>query len=409
MISALDASRRLNRCPAAADSALAGPAAARCPGWGDDKPPASTAEGLFCDDNQPSAEALLTIKNLSVAFDTYGPPNRVVENFNLELMKGEILGLVGESGCGKSVLARTVLRLLPSPPARMKGEILFKGENLLTVGKKRLRSVRGGEISMIFQEPMTSLNPVFTVGQQISEVLRLHTGVGRKEARRVGCELLAAVKMPDPETTFGKYPHELSGGQRQRVMIAMELSCNPALLIADEPTTALDVTVQGQALALLNDLTRARGVSTLFITHDLGVVAQLCDRVAVMYAGCLVELAPVEDLFSRPAHPYTRGLLAAIPTIADPRERLPSIPGQVPDLTSPPSGCRFHPRCSRGLDICRRETPNLINQGEVTIKPLPGGRCFGNHRDYGGALPRLGQGSGHCAACHNPWPEGEGA
>ena len=345
-----------------------------------DKPLTSAAEKLGRNDDRPPAEALLAIRNLSITFDTYGPPSRVVEDLNLEVMKGEILGLVGESGCGKSVLARTILRLLPSPPARMKGEVIFKGENLLTVNKRRLRSVRGGEISMIFQEPMTSLNPVFTVGRQMSEVLRLHTGADRREARRVACELLAAVKMPDPETAFDKYPHELSGGQRQRVMIAMELSCGPALLIADEPTTALDVTVQGQVLALLNELTRARGVSTLFITHDLGVVAQLCDRVAVMYAGCLVELAPVKDLFSRPGHPYTRGLLAAIPTIADPRESLPSIPGQVPDLTSPPPGCRFHPRCSRCLDICRQENPSLISQG-----------------------------SEHGVACHNPWLEGAAA
>lgn len=323
---------------------------------------------------------LIEARKLHISFDTYGPPNRVVENFNLAMMKGEILGLVGESGCGKSVFARAILRLLPSPPARLGGQILFNGENLLTLDKKRLRAIRGGQISMIFQEPMTSLNPVFTVGQQMSEVLRLHTGLSRKEARRAAGEHLAAVKMPDPDATFDKYPHELSGGQRQRVMIAMELSCNPALLIADEPTTALDVTVQGQVLALLHELTRARGVSTLFITHDLGVVARLCDRVAVMYAGCLVELAPVREIFARPAHPYTRGLLAAIPAIATPRENLPAIPGHVPDLTAPPEGCRFNPRCERRLDECLISAP-----------------------------PLTGLGYGHSAACHNPWPIEGGA
>ncbi len=317
---------------------------------------------------------LLSIRDLCVTFRTYGPSSRVVEHLSLDVRRGEILGLVGESGCGKSVLARSILRLLPTPPAQLTGEIFF-GENLLAASPKRLRAVRGGEISMIFQEPMTSLNPVFTVGRQMAEVVRLHTGAGRAEARRVCRDFLAAVKLPDPETALDKYPHQLSGGQRQRVMIALALSCGPKLLIADEPTTALDVTVQSQVLALLNDLTRARGVSTLFITHDLGVVAQLCDRVAVMYSGHLVELAPVESLFGRPGHPYTRGLLAAIPTIADPRPDLPAIPGLVPNPADPPPGCRFHPRCGRRLDVCAREVPLLTAYG------------------------------GHHAACHNLDPE----
>ncbi len=323
-----------------------------------------------------TAEILLSLEDIGIKFETYGPPNRVVENLSLTVGRGEILGLVGESGCGKSVLARSVSRLLPSPPARVSGRVVFQGQEVPN-DPKRLRALRGRSISMIFQEPMTSLNPVFTVGRQMGEVVRLHTGLNRPAAKKHCLELLAAVKMPDPETVFAKYPHELSGGQRQRVMIALALSCGPALLIADEPTTALDVTVQSQVLNLLNDLTRARGVSTLFITHDLGVVAQLCDRVAVMYAGQLMEVAPVAELFAAPAHPYTRGLLAAIPTIADPRASLPSIPGQVPDLTDPPAGCRFHPRCGRRLDICGREAPRLS-----------AGAAGGEHQ----------------VACHNPDP-----
>jgi oligopeptide/dipeptide ABC transporter ATP-binding protein len=318
-----------------------------------------------------TGDALLSIRDLSVTFQTYGPPSRVVERLNLAVRPGEILGLVGESGCGKSVLARAILRLLPMPPAQLTGEVFF-GENLLAASPRRLRAVRGGEISMIFQEPMTSLNPVFTVGRQMTEVVRLHTGISRGQAREVCRDFLASVQLPDPGTVLDKYPHQLSGGQRQRVMIALALSCGPKLLIADEPTTALDVTVQSQVLALLNDLTRARGVSTLFITHDLGVVAQLCDRVAVMYSGQLVELAPVAGLFGQPVHPYTRGLLAAIPTISRPRADLPAIPGQVPNPADPPPGCRFHPRCERRLEECRQEAPALAADGD------------------------------HWAACHNP-------
>ena len=220
---------------------------------------------------------------------------------------------------------------------------------------------------MIFQEPMTSLNPVFTVGRQMSEVVRLHMGVNRSKARRICEDMLRRVNMPDPERCFDKYPHELSGGMRQRVMIAMELSCQPALLIADEPTTALDVTVQGQVLALLAELTRSSGVSTLFITHDMGVVAQLCERVAVMYAGKLMELVPVQELFKKPLHPYSQGLIAAIPTLTDERPHLPSIPGNVPNLLHPPSGCRFHPRCERRTALCEREEPPLIHYGNRAV------------------------------------------
>ncbi len=324
---------------------------------------------------------LLSIQNLSLNFDTPAGPNHVLENISLEIQRGEVLGLVGESGCGKSVMARAILRLLPSPPAHVSGQILlqkYEGqepEDLLTVPLARMRSVRGGEISMIFQEPMTSLNPVFTVGKQMAEVIRLHKTVSRKEARDISIAMLKSVNMPDPERTFSKYPHELSGGMRQRVMIAMELSCNPALLIADEPTTALDVTVQGQVLALLNNLTRERGVSTLFITHDMGVVAALCDRVAVMYAGKIVELVPVLELFENPLHPYSRGLINAIPSIGHTRESLPSIPGSVPSLVSPPGGCRFHPRCPVHVRLCETIDPPMV---EFTPNHFVACHCLGD-------------------------------
>ena len=315
------------------------------------------------DQKNQAPNALLSFKDLSVTFHGLEGASLVLEKVNLDIMPAEILGLVGESGCGKSVLARATLRLLPQPQAELSGEILFRDENLLGIDKKRLRQIRGGEISMIFQEPMTSLNPVFTVGRQMGEVVRLHMGVSKAEARRRCEDMLRAVNMPDPEGTFAKYPHELSGGMRQRVMIAMEMSCNPVLLIADEPTTALDVTVQGQVLALLSDMTRSRGVSTLFITHDMGVVAQLCERVAVMYAGKLVELVTVAELFHNPLHPYSQGLIAAIPTLSDKRKELPSIPGTVPNFLHPPQGCRFHPRCKNSAEICRQEVPPLLAYG----------------------------------------------
>lgn len=307
------------------------------------------------------AETLLDIRDLSVRFFTYQGVVRALENVDLAISKGEILGLVGETGCGKSVLARSVLRLIADPPGKIwGGEIFFKGEDLLKTSNWRLRHVRGNEISMIFQEPMSSLNPVFRVGNQMREVVMLHQQVERAEARDICIDMLRQVKMPDPEGVLYKYPHELSGGMRQRVMIAMELSCRPDLLIADEPTTALDVTVQAQVLTILEDLTRKRGVSVLFISHDLGVIAQLCDRVAVMYAGRIVEIAPVEELFSIPRHPYTRGLLKAIPRIDEERDTLLVIAGMVPGLIQPPEGCRFHPRCEEVTNPCDRVVPRLV-------------------------------------------------
>jgi oligopeptide/dipeptide ABC transporter ATP-binding protein len=289
---------------------------------------------------------------------------RALENVNLTIQSGEIMGLVGETGCGKSVMARSVLRLIPDPPGKITGgEILFKGEDILKAHRRRLREIRGNRISMVFQEPMSSLNPVFTVGNQMEEVIILHQKVDRPRAQEICIQMLQQVKMPDPERVLGKYPHELSGGMRQRVMIAMELSCRPDLLIADEPTTALDVTVQGQVLMILDDLVRRIGVSVLFISHDLGVIAQLCDRVSVMYAGKIVETASVRDLFAAPYHPYTEGLLQAIPSVDKDRDSLLVIPGVVPRLINPPGGCRFHPRCTKRFDPCDNIVPELVEVG----------------------------------------------
>ncbi len=305
--------------------------------------------------------ALLQIQRLSVEFFTYQGVVKALETVDLELHRGEILGLVGETGCGKSVLARSVLRLIPDPPGKIScGRILFRGEDILQLNSRRLRALRGNDISMIFQEPMTSLNPVYTVGNQMEEVIRLHQQVSSHKARDICVHMLEQVKMPDPVQVLKKYPHELSGGMRQRVMIAMELSCRPDLLIADEPTTALDVTVQAQVLTILYQLTRRQNTSVLFITHDLGVVAQLCDRVAVMYAGKIVETAPVTALFSHPHHPYTKGLLEAIPKLDEDKEELSAIPGMVPGLIEPPPGCRFHPRCRRRTAVCEQVTPSFV-------------------------------------------------
>jgi oligopeptide/dipeptide ABC transporter ATP-binding protein len=260
-------------------------------------------------------------------------------------------------------MARTILRLIPQPPGKISnGEILFKGEDILQLRPRRLREIRGNDISMIFQEPTSCLNPVFTVGNQMEEVITLHQRVDRRRARGTAVEMLQQVNMPDPEQVLSKYPHELSGGMRQRVMIAMELSCRPDLLIADEPTTALDVTVQAQVLTILVDLVKRLGTSVLFISHDLGVIAQLCDRVSVMYAGRIVETAPVGKLFAAPRHPYTRGLLQAIPPLDGERELLQVIPGVVPHLVDPPAGCRFHPRCAERFGPCDTIVPRL---GEV--------------------------------------------
>jgi peptide/nickel transport system ATP-binding protein len=312
---------------------------------------------------------LLNIENLSVEFSNYQGISSVLDSINLCIAKGEILGLVGESGCGKSVTARAILRLIPEPPGKITGgAIYFEEEDLLKISKKQMSKIRGNTISMIFQEPMSSLNPVFTVGNLMREVVRLHRGLKRREADALCAEMLRQVQMPDAQEILKKYPHELSGGMRQRVMIAMAFACDPKLLIADEPTTALDVTVQGQVLAILTDLSRQRNIAVLMITHDMGVVAQICDRVAVMYAGRLAELASVKELFANPLHPYTQGLIASIPNMDDQScdtrktadsETLYSIPGTVPTLIHPPRGCRFHPRCEFSSGSCETVPPNL--------------------------------------------------
>jgi len=304
---------------------------------------------------------LLEIRELSVHFFTEEGVVRAVERVGFEIHPGEILSLVGESGCGKSVTGLSILRLIPSPPGRVvSGEILFDGLRLLELEEKEMEKVRGNEIAMIFQEPMTSLNPVFTIGDQIMEAILFHQKLDKTEARRKAIEMLDRVKIPSPETRIDAYPHQLSGGMRQRAMIAMALSCQPKLLIADEPTTALDVTIQAQILQLLKEIQREMGMAVMLITHDLGVVSEIADRVAVMYAGRIVEVAPIEAIFSQMRHPYTKGLLDSIPRLEERRERLNAIPGQVPNPMDLPVGCKFHPRCSLMIEECKKEEPPLF-------------------------------------------------
>ncbi len=305
--------------------------------------------------------ALLRIKNLRTHFHSAGKVVRALDGVSLEVEQGGAFGLVGETGCGKSVTALSVLRLIPTPPGRIVGgEIHFKGRDLLRLPEEQMRAIRGKEISMIFQEPMTSLNPVFRIGDQIAEVIMLHQQLDKTHAFEKVSEMLDKVHIPDPQRVIKQFPHQLSGGMRQRVMIAMELSCHPSLLIADEPTTALDVTIQAQILRLIREMMKELQTSILLITHDLGVVAELCDRVAVMYAGSVVEQADVEEIFSNPEHPYTRGLWGAIPLIREEKESLSVIPGNVPDLSNPPTGCKFHPRCGSRFDPCDRIVPRLF-------------------------------------------------
>jgi peptide/nickel transport system ATP-binding protein len=334
---------------------------------------------------KPLGEApLLEVRGLTTELALEEGPVRAVDGVSFCLPPGGTLGVVGESGCGKSLTALSLLRLAPNPPVRVVGgEVLFQGRDLLKLSEGELRKVRGRHAAMVFQEPMTSLNPVFTVGEQIAEGVRLHLGASRSQARERAVEMLRQVGIPAPNERVDAYPHQLSGGMRQRVMIAMALACDPALLIADEPTTALDVTIQAQILDLLKSLQAERRMAVMLITHDLGVVAGSCDTVVVMYAGRVVEHAPVRELFSRPAHPYTAGLLRSIPSLQlaveegrpTARRRLQAIPGMVPSLRRLPSGCAFRDRCERALDVCARVVPPLEPK-----------------RD------------GQLAACHNPVP-----
>src|SRR5580693_9381862 len=297
-------------------------------------------------------EPLLELRNLAIAFDTERGQIRPVQDVSLSIFPGQTLAVVGESGCGKSVTALSILRLIPSPPGRvLGGQVLFEGRDLLALSEKEMRSVRGKDIAMIFQEPMTSLNPVFTVGEQIVEAVQLHQKVGVREAYKIAEEAMHDVGIADPDKRLHEYPHRMSGGMRQRVMIAMALSCQPKLLIADEPTTALDVTIQAQILELLRRLQKQTGMAILLITHDLGVVAENADVVAVMYAGRIVEYAGVEELFDRPCHPYTQGLFRAVPKLGSDATRLEAIPGTVPNPANFPGGCRFHPRCPRAREL----------------------------------------------------------
>ena len=306
-------------------------------------------------------KTLLEIKNLKTHFFTHEGTVKAVDGVSFKINQGETLGIVGESGSGKSVTALSVMRLIPHPPGKIVGgEIYFEGKDLLKLDDKEIRKMRGKKISMIFQEPMTSLDPVFTIGHEIGEVIQLHQGSSKEEARKKSIEILKVVGIPDVEKRIDNYPHELSGGMRQRVMIAMALSCNPTLLIADEPTTALDVTIQAQILRLINDLKDKFGASVMLITHDLGVIAEMCDNVAVMYAGNIVEYTDVYTLFNNPLHPYTKGLNKSMPRMNVEAEHLDVIPGMVPNLLDLPSGCPFHPRCDLSFKKCVEEMPELI-------------------------------------------------
>ncbi|WP_050419869.1 ABC transporter ATP-binding protein [Bradyrhizobium tropiciagri] len=310
------------------------------------------------------AETVLDVKNLQTVFFTNSGLFRAVDDVSFSVRRGETLAIVGESGCGKSVSALSIMRLVPDPPGRIVGgSVTLEGTDLLKLDDAAMRSIRGNRISMIFQEPMTSLNPVMRIGDQIIEAVRLHQKVSSKEAWKQAVDMLRLVRIPEPERRAQEYPHQLSGGMRQRAMIAMALACRPALLIADEPTTALDVTIQAQILALIVDLQQRLGTGLILITHDLGVVAQTAQRVIVMYAGKKIEEATVESLFETPLHPYTRGLMASIPAVPSPDAkedvRLVEIPGMVPSLTRLPPGCAFAPRCKLAVDRCRQEYPPL--------------------------------------------------
>ncbi len=305
-------------------------------------------------------QPLLTVRDLEVNYSSREIGTcRAINGVDLEINKGETFGLVGETGAGKTTIAMSILNLIPNPPGKIKrGEIIFKGENLLDLNKAKMRKVRGKEISMIFQDPMTALNPIDKVGDQIAEVIYLHQGESKKEACRLACEMMEKVGIPSER--YSDYPHQFSGGMKQRIVIAMALACSPELLIADEPTTALDVTIQAQVLKLMNELKHSTDSSMLLITHDLGVVAAMCDKVGVIYAGQIQEYGDVEHIFEETLHPYTAGLFDSLPSAKDSSTRLKPIKGQMPDPTNLPEGCKFHPRCERCTEQCEKEIPPLV-------------------------------------------------
>ena len=313
-----------------------------------------------------SQENLLEVKHLRTEFFSSKKSSvTAVDDVSFDIKKGEIVGLVGESGCGKSVTSLSIMQLLKDTPGKVtNGEVIFQGRNLLDASKKEMLDIRGDKMSMIFQEPMSSLNPSMRIDKQMIEGIRFHTPLTKAEARKKAADILSQVGIPDPQRVLKNYPHQLSGGMSQRVMIAMAMSCEPDLLIADEPTTALDVTIQAQILELMKKIQQDKGMSILLITHDLGVVAEMCSRVIVMYAGKIVEEAPVEILFANPTHPYTQGLIASVPKLGSGVKVLPSIPGSVPDLSAMPKGCRFAPRCKYATEKCHQEQPELLSVGE---------------------------------------------
>lgn len=311
------------------------------------------------------SETLLEIKDLCVEFKTMAGTVHAVDHLSYTLHRGEKLGIVGESGSGKSVSSLAMMQLIPNPPGKVTGgQILYNGKDLVKLSEREMEKIRGNEISMIFQEPMTSLNPIIRCGKQIAESLQLHRGMKKKEAMEEAIKMMQAVGIANPQARAYEYPHQMSGGMRQRVMIAMALACQPQILIADEPTTALDVTIQAQILDLIRDLNQKMNTSVVFITHDLGVVSELCDTVIVMYNGHIVEKAPVADIFREPLHPYTQGLLSAIPRITKERKPLSTIEGMVPNPVERIKGCRFWPRCPKACERCRKEEPSVFSVGE---------------------------------------------
>lgn len=313
---------------------------------------------------------LLEVKDLKTYFYTDEGVVKSVDGVSFSVDKGETLGVVGESGCGKSITSMSIVQLIGKPGKIVNGEIDFKGENLLNKDKEEMRKIRGKEIAMIFQEPMTSLNPVYTVGQQIMEAVLIHEDMTKEQARERAIQMLDLVKIPDAEKRLNSYPHEFSGGMRQRVMIAMALSCNPEFLICDEPTTALDVTIQAQILNLINELKEKTGTAVMMITHDLGVISEVADNVMVMYAGQVVEYTDVDTVFEKPLHPYTQGLISCIPKLGGQEEKLSTIKGMVPSFNDMPEGCLFCPRCEYAKDICRKERPELVDLDGHQV------RCF---------------------------------